>query len=178
MVIQWAFQQLWKKYGVEYLFPARLQQCVRGMLTLTPLFVIPKTRVWDLKLSSGLLLTFMKWAFQQLWKKYGVEHLSPARLQQYVRGMLTLTPSSVIPKTRNLVDNTKHQVATSVFHAGNNGHLHKEIDLAGSENLRGMKVATSSLSWFPFSSMFSHGVCVLASGRLRYVGTTLRESSW
>ena len=64
--------------------------------------------------------------------------------RQYVRGMLTLTPSSVIPKTRNLVDNTKHQVATFVFHAGNNGHLHKEIDLAGSENLRGIKVAASS----------------------------------
>ena len=61
---------------------------------------------------------------------------------------------------------------------GNNGHLHNEIDLAGSESLGGMKVATSSLNWFPLSSMFSHGVYVLASGRLRYVGTTLRESSW
>ena len=59
MVIQWAFQQLWKNYGVEHLSLARLQQCVRGMLTLTPSSVIPKTRTWDLKLSSGLLLTLM-----------------------------------------------------------------------------------------------------------------------
>ena len=33
-------------------------------------------------------------------------------------------------------------------------------DVYGSENLRGMKVATSSLNWFPLSFMFDHGVCV------------------
>ena len=63
-----------KKYGVECPSPARLQQCVRGMLTLTPSSVVPKRRIWDL---------IKKWAFQQLWKNYGVEHLSPARNNEF-----------------------------------------------------------------------------------------------
>ena len=36
--------------------------------------------------------------------------------------------------------------------------------------LRGMKVATPSLNWISLSSTFCHGVSVLASGRLPYVG--------
>ena len=60
---------------------------------------------------------------------------------------------------------------------GNNGHLHNEIDLAGSENLGGMKVATSSLNWFPLSSTFSHGVSVLALGRLPFLGYAAGHSS-
>ena len=36
--------------------------------------------------------------------------------------------------------------------------------------LRGLKVATPSLNWIPLSSTFGHGVSVLASGRLPYLG--------
>ena len=42
--------------------------------------------------------------------------------------------------------------------------------------LRGLKVATQSLNWIPLSSTFDHGVSVLASGRLPYLGYATSHS--
>ena len=45
--------------------------------------------------------------------------------------------------------------------------------------LSGMKVVTPRLNWIPLSSTFGHGVCVLASGRLQFLGyTTGNSASW
>ena len=40
------------------------------------------------------------------------------------------------------------------------------------KTLRSMKVATPSFDWFPLSSTLGHGVGVLASGQLPYLGYT------
>ena len=45
--------------------------------------------------------------------------------------------------------------------------------------LRGLKVATPSLNWISLSSALGHGVCVLASSRLQFLGyATGNSPSW
>ena len=59
---------------------------------------------------------------------------------------------------------------TNIAFVGNNGHLHDEIDLAGSEGFERHESRYTKPQLIPLSSTFGHGVSVLASGRLPYWG--------